>query len=572
MKPFVLVAAYAVLSLTQPAVAGIATGACNLPDGTCRVLSDTACAVAGGAYQGDGTACPVVPAVSTWGVVVMTLLLLAVGTIVLTRTRHLRGSVLAPLFVIIICVGQTDPARSQTLRAPRRASSHKAKVSRHRPVRIPKADPPRRFSLLVSPRPAIGGGVQQVIRVMGDPPAQATDTSTPPASTVVCPQVGTVEVLATQMSFDRQDGLGPIPSPMRVDLQINTGAPTPLFAGADVAVGMMESAIPFGATGDTITFTGKAAFPSFADPSLHSMQIANDNAVNAIILTNTAPSNNYFTLAAAKGVKPAFDGQMAVTDILAAFVDPVTGNVTLADNEMLILYELGTTNTQSTAFDFQDLILKITTDCQVVQEVALRCVTRHNGCTSGLPDAVPDGSSLLSSFINSLVFNFASTAVRLDITQTTEITRFAMVGDHLSDLPAPANDGIFNTQLIVHSSEQAFANNALSGDVFNSGIALTSVQPSGLSFEGNRFYLTEDVNVNNPLILTPGLYIISLPVDMIGQWSYAESSIDLPMGEGDIITASGLVGSFIEADTFVGANGYVTSTASLDIFGVVTGP
>jgi len=56
------------------------------------VLSAAACAVADGIYYGDDTtceeACPTgIPTVTSWGLVVMTLLVVAAGPVVLKR-RH----------------------------------------------------------------------------------------------------------------------------------------------------------------------------------------------------------------------------------------------------------------------------------------------------------------------------------------------------------------------------------------------------------------------------------------------------------------------------------------------------
>jgi len=69
------------------------TGACCLPDDTCVThLSEEYCVGQGGTYAGDGTPCacsaePRVPAVSEWGLVALTLLVLAAGTLVLARRR-----------------------------------------------------------------------------------------------------------------------------------------------------------------------------------------------------------------------------------------------------------------------------------------------------------------------------------------------------------------------------------------------------------------------------------------------------------------------------------------------------
>jgi len=68
-------------------------GACcgNFGDVACTQWTQDVCEDNGGVYLGDrtlcdGDACPI-PAVSEWGLVVMTLLVLAAGTMVLRRRR-----------------------------------------------------------------------------------------------------------------------------------------------------------------------------------------------------------------------------------------------------------------------------------------------------------------------------------------------------------------------------------------------------------------------------------------------------------------------------------------------------
>lgn len=71
----------------QQARAGIPTGAC-IDEGACTVLTPEQCAANGGEYIGDDTTCADVPTVSTWGMFVMTLVLLVAGTILIPRLRN----------------------------------------------------------------------------------------------------------------------------------------------------------------------------------------------------------------------------------------------------------------------------------------------------------------------------------------------------------------------------------------------------------------------------------------------------------------------------------------------------
>jgi hypothetical protein len=57
---------------------------------------------------------------------------------------------------------------------------------------------------------------------------------------------------------------------------------------------------------------------------------------------------------------PPFGGQGTIDSYLAKFLDPVTRKVKLAENQVIFLYELGTTDTSSTAYDMQDLVVLAT--------------------------------------------------------------------------------------------------------------------------------------------------------------------------------------------------------------------
>ena len=82
----------------------IGQAACCLSDGSCQNLTEEACAgFSGAVFRGAGTACLgdnnnsgeddacddlfLIPAVSDWGVLVLTLLLLTGGTLLLRRAR-----------------------------------------------------------------------------------------------------------------------------------------------------------------------------------------------------------------------------------------------------------------------------------------------------------------------------------------------------------------------------------------------------------------------------------------------------------------------------------------------------
>ncbi|MDX1430304.1 MAG: hypothetical protein R3282_08455, partial [Rhodothermales bacterium] len=52
--------------------------------------------------------------------------------------------------------------------------------------------------------------------------------------------------------------------------------------------------------------------------------------------------------------------QGSVADFVENYVDPVSGKITLEENQSIYLFELGTTNTGSAAYDMQDLVALVT--------------------------------------------------------------------------------------------------------------------------------------------------------------------------------------------------------------------
>jgi len=54
-----------------------------------------------------------------------------------------------------------------------------------------------------------------------------------------------------------------------------------------------------------------------------------------------------------------FDGQPEITEFCAPIIDEATGLITIQDHQAVVLFELGTTNRNSAAFDMQDLVLLV---------------------------------------------------------------------------------------------------------------------------------------------------------------------------------------------------------------------
>ena len=74
------------------------------------------------------------------------------------------------------------------------------------------------------------------------------------------------------------------------------------------------------------------------------------HSANMIVLRNGDPVPSI----------PAFQNQAGISDIIRDHVNVVTGKVVIADDEAIFLYELGTTNLDSAAADFQDFVILVT--------------------------------------------------------------------------------------------------------------------------------------------------------------------------------------------------------------------
>ena len=55
-----------------------------------------------------------------------------------------------------------------------------------------------------------------------------------------------------------------------------------------------------------------------------------------------------------------FDGQADADSFVAPYIDEDTGTMTLDENQAIYLFEIGTTNVESSAADFQDLVVLVT--------------------------------------------------------------------------------------------------------------------------------------------------------------------------------------------------------------------
>jgi hypothetical protein len=190
----------------------------------------------------------------------------------------------------------------------------------------------------------------------------------PPLQLLTCPSEAEVKVLANEIAY----GAGGPQVPTRLSYELN-GVTTLMFGGANVVPGNQQT-IALQA-GEELRFWGHSAYPNFDDPyPWVNYLVPSDDAVNAAILIN---GDNFLSMALAKGMQSPFGMQQSIETILAnnnlaGAIDWQTGLVTLEENEMIVLFELGASSPSSAAFDFNDLVIFVRTPCPVQQPYDLR--------------------------------------------------------------------------------------------------------------------------------------------------------------------------------------------------------
>lgn len=97
-----------------------------------------------------------------------------------------------------------------------------------------------------------------------------------------------------------------------------------------------------------------------------------------------------------------FGGQVSAKDMLTNYIDTATNKITLRDNQVIYLFEVGSTDTDSSAFDMQDLVVLVdlASDASYFEEPttpATGCATIHD-TAAVLGAADTGGVSSASSF------------------------------------------------------------------------------------------------------------------------------------------------------------------------------
>lgn len=196
------------------------------------------------------------------------------------------------------------------------------------------------------------GNQQQRIQARANPQAQPLRGSAQPKPRQAAAGNLTAEikVLAKEIAMG---GNGPA-VPVRLEYQVNGGSFQNTFGGSDLQVGNTSN-IDLG-SGGTLTLKGRSAYPSFADPGF-SFQ-ANSDSNNAIVFQNGDDFNEM--ILQMRGVQQPFNGQMKIACFVAPYFNLQTGKIQLPAGTLLVLFELGTADSGSPAYDFQDLVILVT--------------------------------------------------------------------------------------------------------------------------------------------------------------------------------------------------------------------
>lgn len=174
--------------------------------------------------------------------------------------------------------------------------------------------------------------------------------------------------------------LSPVTNDVPVRLRYRLGAAPwqDLMAGQDILVNDSDQAAL--TQGEEFIISARMAYPGFSQAAI-AAEVLSNSETNAMILVN---GDNYPQMAALKGVQNPYGSQQSVAQILGSQRMDSNGNIILPSNQAIQLFELGTENTESPAYDMQDLVLLITTNCDLPQEIVLRdSIGGDNTSTNG---------------------------------------------------------------------------------------------------------------------------------------------------------------------------------------------
>lgn len=134
---------------------------------------------------------------------------------------------------------------------------------------------------------------------------------------------------------------GPFDAP--VDGNVNTGAPI-----RRLVLGMWDSASRVSLTARSHQWDGDGNANSNWS-KIGQTQNSSDNPLVWVLRDGDTPPG-----------LPGFEDQASAEEFMAPYLDDETGDMKLAENQAIYLFELGTTSTSSSGFDLQDAVVLVT--------------------------------------------------------------------------------------------------------------------------------------------------------------------------------------------------------------------
>lgn len=388
----------------------------------------------------------------------------------------------------------SEAVLAQNSKALQQLTTNQLSAVREKSIRLPAPQADRR-SLIVTNQTIqndIGEllGYRQVITVGGTETSRHTTNGRPGitqqniyeetssySNSGVCAATAHVKVVGAEITYGAN---GPV-VPTRLDYeQVTSSIITPLFDEQDIDVCHTEdpdeecsqqeiSLTP----GEEIRFIGKSAYPTFDAPFLN-YEVASDDLVYAAILVN---GDNYFTIAAQKGIQDPFGSQQSLQQILGSeVINPSTGQVTLEENVAIILYELGTASLNSPAFDFNDLVVKITTSCENGSEILIRD-------SIGSTSATTNGNFPIVSTRDGV--SFYHIPIKIAAQETLSLKTFKGIAGQLS---SNLNFNNFDYILKVWDSQSALSQNPNIGNILNITVDQPTAGPAPYGILGSQFF------------------------------------------------------------------------------------
>ncbi len=352
-----------------------------------------------------------------------------------------------------------------------------------------------------------------------------------------CGTDAVVEVIANEITLGQN---GPhVPS--RVDWKLGAGAWQPGFADANVAVGMEET-WDLSAGGELLV-RGKMAYPSF-DSFFLSREIASDDANFVLILVD---GDDPIVKMDLKGAQGPYGEQASIPTILAPYMDG-NGLISLPSNELLALYEMGSTSTSEPTADYQDLVLKIRTGCPIGSEVVLRdSIGVDNTWTNGNWPFASDRTSPTSWYM---------APATVQVNENITLTEFRGI---VAQMTPMSDFNQLDYWLRVWSSEAAAIANPNDGDIADIFFPVPTSGPFNFGSTVNQNFigvkptwdLRFDISSANLQVLAGQSIVIGVQVYTNGTsggglWGWMES---MEVGSSDIQTGHDFSGGWRFVDS-----------------------